>query len=75
MVRVVAAAGALGVAGALAGQIAAHADTAGPVAGAASARASAVDERHLGPVSTAAIGGVLAAGALWARRRRSDVTT
>ena len=40
-----------------------------------SSRAGAVDQRHLGPVSTAAIGGVLAAGALWARRRRSDAST
>ena len=47
---------------------AASAADAGPAVTAPAA--AAIDERSLGPVSTAAIGGVLVAGALWARARQ-----
>lgn len=72
VLRSLVAAAALGGAALLAGPAsAARADTGPPAAADRPDRAGAVDERHLGPVSTAAIGGVLVAGALWARRQRA----
>lgn len=67
------------VAGASLGLAAPALAQAGPepaaVASGPAAAAATVDQRSLGPVSTAAIGGVLAAGVLWVRaRQRASVT-
>ncbi len=67
LVGVVAGVASLGVAGPASAQA-----TAGPVAVSGSPSSATVQEHSLGPISTAAIGGVLVAGVLWLRARQRD---